>query len=110
MEHVFDMFARAQGVDGEVGAGAEVLAQCLAADRHAIGPPGLGIGDLELGEQRLVAKILHAELLRLGELPPQRHLPLVQRHFFRLPQPGKPAIAFCGLQSWFSILPAWYSS
>ena len=96
VEHVFDVLAGAQRVDGEVGAGAEVLAQRLAADRHPISPSGLGIGDLELGEERFVAEVLDAEFLRPGELPPQRHLPLVQGHFFRLPQPGEPASSPCG--------------
>ena len=84
-----DVLAGAQRVDGEIGAGAEVLAQALRRgsprDRSA---SVCGIGDLELREDRLVAEVLQAELLLAAELPPQGDLPVFQRHVLRLAQAG----------------------
>ena len=91
-EHVFDVFAGSQRIDGKVGARAEVLAQRRAADRHPIRPLRGRIGHLEVREQRLIADVFHAKLLCPAELPPQPDLPLLQRHLLRLPQPRQAAM------------------
>ena len=40
------------------------------ADRHAVGGAALGVGDLELGEQRIRAEIPESEPLFTPELTP----------------------------------------
>ena len=88
-ERELDVLARAQRVDREIGARAVVVAQSRTADRHPVGPLCLGIGHLKFGEDRLPADVLDLELLFPAELPPQRHLPCLDRHLFRLAKPGQ---------------------
>jgi hypothetical protein len=75
-----DVFASAEGVGGEIRTRTEVLPGRTPADRHAVGGAALGVGDLELGEQRIRAKIPESEPLFTPELTPQRGLPGLQGH------------------------------
>ena len=84
-----DVLAGAQRVDGEIGARAVIVAQARAADRHPVGPPCLGVSYLEFGEDCLAADVLDLELLFPAVLPPQIHLPCLDRHLFRLAKPGE---------------------
>ena len=79
-ERELDVLARPQRVRGEVRARAEVVPGLAAADRDPIDVPALGVGDLELGEDRMTAAVLQEEPLLAAELAAQRRLPRLQRH------------------------------
>src|SRR5262245_44531029 len=74
----FDVLAGPEGVGGEIAAGAKVVAQVLAADQDLVGALALGIADLELGEDLVLAEVLEAELLVAAELPAQLDLPVFE--------------------------------
>ena len=73
-----DVFAGSQRVDGEVGAGAKVLAQRRTPNCHAIGPAALGIGHFVIGKEGFLADVFVREILLPAVLATQRDLPLVQ--------------------------------
>src|SRR5262249_20968108 len=85
-EGELDVLAGAERVGGEVGAGAEVVADARAAHLHAIGVLALGVGDLEEGEDGVIANVLEEEALRTAELPAQLDLPVFQGHALGLVQ------------------------
>ena len=71
-----DVLAGAQVVGREVGAAAEVAAQRVAADGHAVVRAALRVVHAEVGEHRLVAQVLQLESLLAAELAAQRGLPV----------------------------------
>src|SRR5262249_48935005 len=79
-----DVLAGTERVGLEVGAGAEVVARPAAADGDAVGVAAVRVGDLELGEDRVVTYVLQGEVLLAAELPPQLNLPGLQRHLLGL--------------------------
>src|SRR5205807_422985 len=85
-EGELDVLAGAEGVGGEVGAGAVVVARPGAADLDAVAAPRLWVGDLELGEEAVAAEVLQAEVLLAPELAAQLPLPLLQAEVVGLVQ------------------------
>ena len=82
-----DVFAGAQGVGGEVGAGTKVVGQAGAADSHTIARLALGIDDFEFREDGMLAEVLDGKILIAAELAAQLDLPVLQRHVLRFCQP-----------------------
>ncbi len=71
-----DVLAGAQVVGRKVGAAAEVAAQRVAADGHAVVRGALWVVHAEVGEHRLVAQVLQLESLLAAELAAQCGLPV----------------------------------
>jgi len=92
-ERELDVLAGAQRVGHKVRAGAEIIAQTIAADSHAVGAPALRIGDSEVGKDRLAAEIDELELLLPPELPAQRGLPGFEGHVLGLARAGESGFA-----------------
>ena len=80
LQGVFDVFARAQGVDREVRTGTKVVPQTGPADRQPILPFGLGIGHLIFRKKGLLADVFEREGLLIDDLLAQGDLPLFQGH------------------------------
>ena len=92
-EHELDVLAGSERAGGEVGAGAKIVAQLGPANGDAIRVLAFGIGDFELGEDRLAADVPPGKLLIAAKLPPQFPLPRFQRHPGRLMQPRQLRLA-----------------
>ncbi len=84
----FDVFAGPQRVDREIRARAVVVAQALAANRHAVFTSGHRVRHEELRKDRLRPQVYDAVVLPLRELPSQRDLPLFERHLLGLAHAG----------------------
>ena len=99
VQHVLDVLAGAESIDGEIRAGAIVVPQPLTPNRYPVRPLRLRVVDLELGEDCLTADIPERELLHAGVLSSQRHLPGFQRHILRLAVPGNGTSAWSNSSS-----------
>ena len=83
-EHEFDVLAGAQQIARKVRAGTVIITEAGAANGDAIAAAAGRVVDRELGKHRVIAQVLHREVLFAPVLAAQRHLPLASLHILGL--------------------------
>ncbi|MFH1134546.1 MAG: hypothetical protein V1816_00520 [Pseudomonadota bacterium] len=80
----FDVFTRAQGVDGKIGTGTEIVSGSLSPYGNLISSARFRICNDEFRKKRLFTQIFHGKILNHTIFLAKGNLPFLQGHAFRL--------------------------